>query len=65
MDAPVGIRTRVICLEGRDSTTELPAPNIVIYDLVLKFTKMPEVGFEPTTSSLGGKRSIQAELLGQ
>ena len=26
---------------------------------------MPEVGFEPTASSLGGMHSIQAELLGQ
>ena len=27
--------------------------------------KAPEEGFEPSTSSLGGKRSIQAELLEQ
>ena len=36
---------------------------LALYCSLLK-TKAPKEGFEPSTSSLGGKRSIQAELLG-
>jgi hypothetical protein len=59
----IGIRTRVICLEGRDSATELSTHEIIRKHGVLKIiinedSKMPKKGFEPLTYCLGGSRSI-------
>tara|TARA_Y100000034_G_scaffold110100_1_gene141958 strand:- start:3423 stop:3584 length:162 start_codon:yes stop_codon:yes gene_type:complete len=43
MNAPAGIRTRVICLEGKDSTTELPA---LIFSRMNVFLNVIEIGID-------------------
>lgn len=69
LNAPAGIRTRVNWLEASYTATILPTHTtnfeLLLNKVFVNKALTPKEGFEPSTSSLGGKHSIQTELLGQ
>jgi hypothetical protein len=56
MERGTGLEPATICLEGRDSTTELP-PLIPTLNPAARYNVEPGTGIEPVTSSLPRTRS--------
>ena len=56
MERGTGLEPATICLEGRDSTTELP-PLIPTLIPAARYSVEPGTGIEPVTSSLPRTRS--------